>query len=175
MSSRRHKTSSKDKESNVSGMAQFQSSPPQTELKFFMFSDPAEARSPSNKKLVRSHVARTSHAKSRRARSDSIMAGSSSQGAIENTQYDYEAVAPENSKMGPTSSTSWGSSPSYEGVFNTSGPSFVSAVYQTSGKGPANYVPGQLSPDEQYLLDHCRLCFLSPPHSEICKFIHGYH
>lgn len=41
---------------------------PPTELKFFMISDPAEARTPGNKKLVRSHVARTSHAKSRHAR-----------------------------------------------------------------------------------------------------------
>lgn len=44
------------------------SSEPPTELKFFMFSDPAETRTADNKKLVRSHVARTSHAKSRHAR-----------------------------------------------------------------------------------------------------------
>lgn len=41
---------------------------PPTELKFFLFSDPAEAKSRDNKRLVRSHVALTSHAKTRHAR-----------------------------------------------------------------------------------------------------------
>lgn len=41
---------------------------PPTELKFFLFSDPSAAKSRDNKRLVRSHVARTSHAKSRHAR-----------------------------------------------------------------------------------------------------------
>lgn len=41
---------------------------PPTELKFFLFSDPAEAKSRDNKRLVRSHVALMSHAKTRHAR-----------------------------------------------------------------------------------------------------------
>ncbi|KAJ0120646.1 hypothetical protein J7T55_015377 [Diaporthe amygdali] len=38
------------------------------ELKFFLYSDPAEAKTADNKRLVRVHVARNSHAKTRSAR-----------------------------------------------------------------------------------------------------------
>lgn len=156
MSSRQHKTPSKDKAPALPDPQQGHISSPPPELKFFMFSDPAEARSASNKKLVRSHVARTSHAKSRRAQSDNVAASSSSQGGLEHVQYEYEAEAPENSMAGPLSSSSWDSSTSYQGSFTMPEPQFASAGYQSYGsQGPANYAPTQLSSDEQYLLDHC--------------------
>ncbi|KAJ9139216.1 hypothetical protein NKR23_g8111 [Pleurostoma richardsiae] len=45
----------------------FEQVPLPSELRFFMFSDPAETKTARSKRLVRSHVARASHAKHRQA------------------------------------------------------------------------------------------------------------
>lgn len=131
--------------------SQYEVSEPQPELKFFMISDPAEAKTPGNKKLVRSHVARTSHAKSRHARSsgrESKAAGSSAQGAMAGMQSGYH-TSTEHSRVDPSSS----------GMYQTySNPQPSSSFGSTSYgyQGPPASFGGQLSQWDQYLLDYCK-------------------
>lgn len=136
---------------------------PPTELKFFFMSDPAEAKTPNNKKLVRSHVARTSHAKYRHARSmqrektvpDDVgnsarVSRGNGQEAVEDGQrYPDEEVL---SSSMPLLSASSPSSQTPLGGLQTI-PSGVDL--DGSSRGATKSVIRHLSPWERFLVDHC--------------------
>lgn len=139
--------------------SQYEVSQPGPELKFFMISNPAEAKTPSNKKLVRSHVARTSHAKSRHAKSsgrDFKGAESSAQAAMDNMQLEFDTMTADyaiDPALGSAPSSS-SSAVTYQTQLSPQTASFSSTNYGNHG-APTSFI-GQLSPWEQYLLDHCK-------------------
>lgn len=125
------------------------------ELKFFLYSDPAEAKSPDNKRLVRVHVARNSHAKTRNARTSTSNEpqahGEEDYRQAHRNELDAQVVL-----RTPSPSIASGSepSPSPQGVFELD-PSLPNPLVQLPSGGPAQGLIQGLSPDERFLLDHC--------------------
>lgn len=127
----------------------------QPELKFFLYSDPAEAKSPDNKRLVRVHVARNSHAKTRNARtrtSNQHQAhGEEDYLQGHSNELDAQVVSRTPSPSIPSGSQS---SPDPLGVFEPA-TSLPSPLVQLPSGGPAQRLVQGLSPDDRFLLDHC--------------------
>ncbi|PSR92299.1 hypothetical protein BD289DRAFT_429176 [Coniella lustricola] len=128
---------------------------PASELRFFMYSDPAQAKSADNKKLVRSHVARASHAKSRRERE---AGGESSSGsyavaglpttmAYEDSQPDGYAYYDDGVAMFDASTTSYDSSVQYA----QHGPAYPSSPYSVPQAATAST---HMSQWDDHLLYH---------------------
>lgn len=125
------------------------------ELQFFLYSDPAEAKRPDNKRLVRVHVARNSHAKTRSARTrasrtcqargeeDCLQARGNDPGS--------QVVSRASSPSIPSASRS---SPHPPGVFGLD-PSLPCSLAWLPPSGPVQPLFQGLSPEEQFLLDHC--------------------
>lgn len=125
------------------------------ELKFFLYSDPADAKTPDNKKLVRVHVARNSHAKTRNARNSTTMRyqerGEEDYLQAQGNELDAQLVSQESSLSIPSSSQS---SPYPPGMFELD-PSLPSSLTWLPSKDPAQNLVQGLSTDEKFLLDHC--------------------
>lgn len=125
----------------------------QPELKFCMISNPAEAKTARNKRIVRSHVARTAHAKNRYEKSiqrDRRAEGKfDAIGNIEVLQLDYDTFT----SSGPNSP----SNPSHWSIYrNHLHPPAGSSTPTGHGHDvlPVSH-SGQLSPWEQYLVHYC--------------------
>ncbi|KUI57797.1 hypothetical protein VP1G_05078 [Cytospora mali] len=129
---------------------------PPTELKFFLFSDPTEAKSRDNKRLVRSHVARTSHARSRHARARQRDLGHKHKWGEDQLADDEELIT---SPVGeqPSSSTSSTSLASSSTAPQKS-PSNLSSnpptLIDSGTKERFQAFVQHLSPWEQFLFDH---------------------
>ncbi|ROV92987.1 hypothetical protein VMCG_09004 [Cytospora schulzeri] len=150
---------------------------PPTELKFFLFSDPAEAKSRDNKRLVRSHVARTSHAKTRHARAGQReVAPRSSQEPVleEDSHKDRDGMGFSSFRESlphPTPSTSMASS----SVAYDSPIDFTSQPMALLDPGRQHqFLPflQQLSQWEQFLFNHY-VTVLIPSRHDPCD--HPYH
>lgn len=137
------------------------------QFKFFLYSDPEEAKKPDNKRQVRIHVARNSHAKTRNARTKTARPcpargqdecpqdqahGSRSGGQVAHRYW----------SLLPPISPGLRSSPYPPGVmvFDSTlpTPSHSSILAWVPYTGPARGLLQELSPEEQFLLDHCKLC-----------------
>lgn len=127
------------------------------ELKFFLYSDPAEAKTPDNKRLVRVHVARNSHAKTRNTRNNTAMTyqahgdGGEDYLQAEGNEFDAQLVSQESSPSIPSASRS---SPYPPGMFELD-PSLPSSLAWLPSEDPAQSLIQGLSKDEKFLLDHC--------------------
>lgn len=120
------------------------------ELTFFAYSDPAEAKNADNKRRVRSHVARVSHAKSQHSRSSG-----------KKDKHGSNAIASSSSGMGVTTIESYDLSPDGSVSVEVS----LASMSLQSGTGPqisqkplptqSQALDGQLGPIEQFLVDHC--------------------
>ncbi|KUI65842.1 hypothetical protein VM1G_02332 [Cytospora mali] len=129
---------------------------PPTELKFFLFSDPTEAKSRDNKRLVRSHVARTSHARSRHARA-------SQRDVAQKHEWGEDLLAddeePTISSVGeqsssPASSTSLASSSTAPQNSPSNLPSNPPTLINSGAQDQLQAFVQHLSPWEQFLFDH---------------------
>lgn len=125
------------------------------ELKFFLYSDPAEAKTPDNKKLVRVHVARNSHAKTRNARNNTTIRyqerGEEEYLQAQGNELDTQLVNRESSPSMPSASRS---SPYPPGMFELD-PSLPSSLAWIPSEDRAQNLVQGLSTDEKFLLDHC--------------------
>lgn len=124
------------------------------ELQFFLYSDPAEAKRPDNKKLVRVHVARISHAKTRKARTK-VSKPHEAHGAGECVQVhgnrsDGQVVS---RKSSPTTHSTKRSSLAPGVIELAHAP--PSPWGWLPSKGPAPALVQRLSPEENFLLDYC--------------------
>lgn len=125
------------------------------ELKFFLYSDPAEAKTPDNKRLVRVHVARNSHAKTRNARTRTPN-GHQAHGEEEYLQADSNELDARVVSRTPSPSIPSGSQSSpHPPEVSDLDPSLPSPSLQLPSGGPAQGLIQGLSPDERFLLDHC--------------------
>ncbi|KAL2284729.1 hypothetical protein FJTKL_08809 [Diaporthe vaccinii] len=124
------------------------------ELKFFLYSDPAEAKTPDNKRLVRVHVARNSHAKTRNARTRTPNRhqahGEEDYLQAHSNELDAQVVSRTPSPSIPSGSQS---SP-YPPEVSELDLSLPSPSFQLPSGGPAQGLLQGLSPDERFLLDH---------------------
>lgn len=133
------------------------------ELKFFLYSDPEEAKKPDNKRLVRVHVARNSHAKTRNARNKPT---NTYQTRGEEQRLQLQAHGGEldgqvaSQASSPSISSGSRTSPYPAGMFvvdpSLPKPSFPSPLAWLPAEGPARERVQGLSPEEQFLLDHCK-------------------
>lgn len=125
------------------------------ELKFFLYSDPADAKTPDNKKLVRVHVARNSHAKTRNARNNTEITyqarGEENHLQAQGNELDAQLVSRESSPSMPSASRS---SPYPPGMFELD-PSLPRSLAWLPSEDPAQNLVQGLSTDEKFLLDHC--------------------
>lgn len=134
------------------------------ELKFFLYSDPAEAKKPDNKRLVRVHVARNSHAKTRNARTTTPSKTSPARGGEECLQLQAHGSELDGELVGralsPSIPSEIRSSPYPPGMFildpALSGPSRPSPLAWLPSEEPARSLVQGLSQEEQLLLDHCK-------------------
>lgn len=146
------------------------------ELKFFLYSDPEEAKKPDNKRLVRVHVARISHAKTRNARTQTSRIYPT-RGEEECLQLRAPGSELDGLVINRALSTSMPSeihsSPYPPGMFVVdpalSGPSHTTPLAWLPSEGPARALAQGLSQEEQFLLDHCKS---QPPHEGLVT-IHG--
>ncbi|KAG8156610.1 hypothetical protein KVR01_013561 [Diaporthe batatas] len=133
------------------------------QLKFFLYSDPEEAKKPDNKRQVRIHVARNSHAKTRNARTKTTKT-CQARGGNDCLQYQASGstsggqVACRNWALLPPMSSGLGSSPYPPGVmfFDTTLPtrSYPDLLAWVPSTGPAQGLLQELSLEEKFLLDH---------------------
>ncbi|KAF3762800.1 hypothetical protein M406DRAFT_72789 [Cryphonectria parasitica EP155] len=151
-------SSSKGKKRDQTG-ARHDTPEPGPELKFFMYSDPAEAKTADNKKLVRSHVARTSHAKSRRSREagEGSSKDPQSSGYFQPEHLAYYDDVGGDGQIESSLYSASSSSVTYQRPTGsaTQGYSSYSSSFSYSAQVPqSSAFTGQLSSWEQYLLDH---------------------
>jgi hypothetical protein len=152
------------------------------ELKFFMYLDPDEAKKPDNKRLVRVHVARNSHAKTRNARThkspprtntpQQADQGQEDPGSLQLQAVDAHGSEPDNYQLplGPASTSQVSPSPSIPcdtpsspyppGMFVVdpalSDPCRPTPLAWLPSEGPARDLVLGLSQEERTLLDYCR-------------------
>lgn len=126
------------------------------ELKFFLYSDPAEAKTPDNKRLVRVHVARNSHAKTRNSRTNTANTyqarGEEDYLQAQGNELDAQSVSRASSPSIPSASRS---SPYPPGIFELDPSLPRSPLAWLPSEGPAQSLVQGLSPEEHFLLDHC--------------------
>lgn len=133
------------------------------ELKFFLYSDPEEAKKPDNKRLVRVHVARNSHAKTRNARNKPTNTfqtrGEEQCLQLQAHCGELDGQVVNSQASSPSISSSSRTSPYPPGMFvvdpSLPKPSFPSPLAWLPSEGPARDRVQGLSPEEQFLLDHC--------------------